>query len=67
MDSETAVETGDKLFRWLNDYGALQLLAIYGIIRAVTDPILIIWIIIKIGRPVARIADELEKARSDGG
>jgi hypothetical protein len=59
----TVTETGNELFRWLNDYGALKILAVLGIIYMVGTPIAMFAFIWKLGRPIARIADALDELK----
>lgn len=67
MDPEVAKETGDIFLTWLNDYGALKLWAVWGMICTVGLSVLPVWIVIKIGRPLARIAFWLEKNKEVQG
>ena len=62
MDSETAIDTGRQLFTWLDEYGALRCWAVYGMLSTLAWPLLIIYAIRRLGRPIAKIADCLEKA-----
>ena len=65
---DTATETANQIFTFINDYGALQILAAWGIACMVGNPIVLIVFGWKLGRPIARIADSLDElAKIKGG
>jgi len=65
MESETVIETGRQFFTWLDEYGALRCWAVYGMVCSVAIPVIFVYcvrlFILKLARPVARIADRLEE------
>ena len=66
MDPGTATETGNTVLTWLTDYGALQVLALFGLAWPVVIIVLFAWTIVRVGRPIGRIADALEKLNKGG-
>ena len=61
MDPNEALETGSEFMAWFTDYGALQILAMCGLLWPVVFIVLIVFAIRKLGKPIAKIADVLEK------
>lgn len=61
MDTSEAVETSGKILTWFNDYGALQVLALYGLVLPIAIIALIVYAIKKIGKPLNTIAYWIDK------
>ena len=61
MDTNDAIKTGGTVLVWLNDYGALQILAMIALIQFFFNPLLIIWAVCKLAGPISTIADWLRK------
>lgn len=62
METAQVIETSETFLQWFTDYGALQILALCGLVWPVVIIVLIVYAIRKLGRPAARIADSLEKS-----
>lgn len=52
---------GAKILTWFSDYGALQILAMFGLLWPVVIVCCLVWMIKTIGRPLSTIADWLEE------
>ena len=65
MDPSEAAETGNILFGWLNDYGALQCWAMWGMVCTIGGPILFVWAVWKLARPISRLADFVDEMKKE--
>ena len=61
MDTSEAVETSGKLLAWFNDYGALQVLALCGLLWPVVMIACYVYAIKRIGKPLNTIAYWIDK------
>lgn len=60
MGPSEVVESGGVLISWFNDYGALQIMAMIGIISCVAIPACCFILLIRVGRPIAKLATYME-------
>ena len=68
METE-ALETGETILTWFTDYGALQILAMLGILWPVVGFLLMCWILKTYGVIISELVTllrELKKERANG-
>ena len=69
MDPNDAVNAGTKLLGWFTDYGALQILALGGLLWPVFIVGFLVWLVKKYGVAISEMVTllrELRKERANG-